>query len=151
MRNRAADTVSAVDVAMTQGLIDTADLLAGGADPACGGESVFLGRTRAEAHPEHGGLRSLVYDAYEEMAVSVIQGICARALAETGAQRIMVRHSVGEVPVGAVSVAVRAVAGHRDAAFRACRTVIDQLKLEAPIWKREVWDAAATWQAGVRP
>ena len=58
-------------------------------------------------------------------------------------------HSTGTVAVGEPSVVVAASAGHRPAAFDACRYVIDQLKARAPIWKQTVYaDGDATWVDG---
>ena len=43
---------------------------------------------------------------------------------------------------------VQVVCAHRDDAFAACRYLIDTLKAEAPIWKREVWADGTTWSEG---
>lgn len=117
------------------------------ATPApCGAESVFLGRTRAETHPELGALMALAYDAYAPMAEAVLRSICADAASRHACAYVGVHHATGPVPIGEASVVVRALAPHRDAAFRACREVIDRLKVEAPIWKREVWERASVWR-----
>jgi molybdopterin synthase catalytic subunit len=56
------------------------------------------------------------------------------------------------VAVGEASVAVAASAGHRPAAFAACRYVIDELKARAPIWKQAVHaDGEAAWIDGRAP
>lgn len=116
---------------------------------ACGAECVFLGRTRAERHPEHGDLEALHYDAYRPMAERVLRAICEEIGDRTGATSMVVRHSVGRVAVGEASVGIAVLAGHRAEAFEACRAVIDRVKAEAPIWKRELWTGGASWQAGV--
>ncbi|MFG0275708.1 MAG: molybdenum cofactor biosynthesis protein MoaE, partial [Phycisphaerales bacterium] len=54
----------------------------------------------------------------------------------------------GRVALGQASVGIAVYAGHRAEAFDACRAVIDRLKAEAPIWKREEWTSGATWQVG---
>jgi molybdopterin synthase catalytic subunit len=125
-----------------------ADDLAIAPPDGCGGEAVFLGRTRAERHPEHGDLAALHYDAYAPMAERVLARIATEAASASGALAIVVRHSTGRVAIGEASVGVAALAGHRGGAFEACRAVIDRLKAEAPIWKREEWAGGATWQAG---
>jgi len=108
--------------------------------PSSGGESVFLGRTRREEHPEHGALR-------------VLRDLAADATERFGCHAVRVHHAVGEVPVGAASVLVQVVCGHRAESFAACRFLIDELKRLAPIWKREEWDDGFTWVEGstVRP
>ncbi len=113
-----------------------------------GGECVFIGRTRKESDPQHGELVALDYDAYEPMARGVIEAIAREVARDHGCGFVGVRHSLGVVPVGAGSVIVRTLAGHRNEAFVACRQIIDRLKHEAPIWKRERWERGSTWQSG---
>lgn len=107
--------------------------------PGCGGECVFLGRTRAETHPEHGELLRLDYEAYTEMAEKGLRDLAERIAREHGCHAVRIVHAVGEVPVGAASVAIQTLAPHRPEAFAACRMAIDLLKQEIPIWKKEIW------------
>ncbi len=113
-----------------------------------GGECVFLGRTRGEAHPRHGPLRLLRYTAYESMAVRVLTALGREAIERHHALFVRLVHATGEVPIGAASVLVQVVAAHREDAFAACRMLIDRLKAEAPIWKNEVWADGTTWSRG---
>ncbi|MHC5023958.1 MAG: molybdenum cofactor biosynthesis protein MoaE [Planctomycetota bacterium] len=116
--------------------------------PGAGAECVFLGRTRLERHPEHGLLTRLSYEAYRPMAERVLQDLAARAAARFGCLAIRLHHAIGEVPPGAASVLVQVAAAHREEAFAAARFLIDSLKQEAPIWKREAWADGSTWSAG---
>ncbi|MCP3906155.1 MAG: molybdenum cofactor biosynthesis protein MoaE [Planctomycetes bacterium] len=113
-----------------------------------GGECVFLGRTREEVHPEHGRLVRLSYEAYRPMAERVLHDLARRAVERFGCLAVRLHHALGEVPPGDASVLVQVVAGHRGESFDACRFLIDALKSEAPIWKREVWEDGATWSEG---
>lgn len=113
-----------------------------------GGECVFLGRTRAELSDSLGPLVALEYEAYSPMAIGVITRIAQDAARECDCGFVAVRHSVGVVPVGEASVLIRVISAHRNEAFVACRMIIDRLKREAPIWKREQWERGATWQEG---
>lgn len=113
-----------------------------------GGECVFLGRTRRDRHSKHGGLVRLSYEAYVPMAEQVLRELAQQAVSEFGCLAVRVVHALGEVPVGAASVMVQVACGHRGEAFEACRFLIDRLKTEAPIWKREVWEDGTTWSAG---
>ena len=54
-------------------------------------------------------------------------------------------HRTGEVPLGEPSIAVVAVAPHRDAAFEAARYAIDETKARAPIWKAERFADGHVW------
>ncbi len=59
---------------------------------------------------------------------------------------MVVQHRVGALTVGDTAVAVVAAAPHRDAAFDACRYVIEELKKRVPVWKKEMFvDGTVEW------
>ena len=113
-----------------------------------GAEGVFLGRTRLEHHPDHGALRHLDYDAYRPMARAVLEQLAHRAIEAHGCFAVRLHHALGVVRPGEASVLVQVLTGHRAASFAACRFLIDTLKAEAPIWKKEVWADGTTWSEG---
>ena len=107
---------------------------------------LFVGTTRREAGERE--VATLHYEAYEELALTEMAAIAAEAERAFGA-RVRVEHRTGAVEVGAPSVVVAASAGHRPAAFAACRFVIDELKARVPIWKQTVYaDGATSWIDG---
>jgi MoaE-MoaD fusion protein len=109
-------------------------------DPGAGAIVTFEGVTRE--------LPRLDYEAYVEMAEERIERIlldCARA---HGLRAAAAEHRVGEVPLGEPSVIVAVSAAHRAEAFAGARDVIDRIKAQAPIWKRE---AGAEWAPGAPP
>lgn len=116
-----------------------------------GGECVFLGRTRAETHSEFGPLLALTYEAYESMAINTLRHLVHEVAAEHPLRYVCIRHSLGDVPVGAASVFIQVLCPHRAPAFAACRFLIDRLKTDVPIWKGEVWERGRTWSAGHTP
>ena len=133
-------------IALVDTPLDPAALLAVVADPDHGGTALFVGTTRRESGDRE--VAELRYEAYEELALAELRTIAGEAERAFGA-RVAVVHSTGIVAVGEASVAVAASAGHRPAAFDACRYVIDELKARAPIWKQTVYaDGAATWVDG---
>jgi MoaE-MoaD fusion protein len=138
----------------TSVLGDLGDRLATDADGAIVG---FLGRTRksrgtpapgqeAEAarHTDR-SVESLGYEAHEPMAVAMLERIADEIAERFGVERIAIVHRTGEVPLGEPSVAVVAVAPHRDAAFAAARYAIDETKARAPIWKAERFADGHVW------
>lgn len=90
----------------------------------------------------------LSYEAYRPLAERTLRDLAARAAHEHGCLFVRIHHSIGEVPPGEASVLVQVLCGHRAEAFAACRFLIDALKQEAPIWKREQWASGATWAQG---
>jgi molybdopterin synthase catalytic subunit len=116
---------------------------------AGGGECVFLGRTRREVHPDHGALTQLEYHGYRPLAERTLAALAEQACEQYGCLAVRVHHALGAVAVGQASVLVQVACPHRDAAFAACRFLIDRLKATAPIWKRERWADGTTWAEGV--
>jgi molybdopterin synthase catalytic subunit len=115
--------------------------------PGVGGIDVFIGTTRSETNGDGRQLVALDYEAYGPMALKQMRDLAVRARERWPAlARVVVLHRTGRVEVGRGSVIVAVSAPHRDEAFAACRWVIDTLKAEVPIWKRELWhDGTETW------
>ena len=125
--------------------------------PGDGAAVGFLGRTRVtpgtpapgqEAEAErHAGrdVESLEYEAHETMALAVLGDIADEIATRFDVQRLAIVHRTGEVPLGEASIAVVAVAPHRDAAFAAARYAIDETKARAPIWKAERFADGHVW------
>ncbi len=95
------------------------------------------------------GLR---YEAYEDMATEALSRICEDVASQFPIGDIAVVHRVGDLSVGDVSVVIAVSAPHRDAAYKASREVIERLKREVPIWKRERYaDGDEEWLDGALP
>jgi molybdopterin synthase catalytic subunit len=62
-----------------------------------------------------------------------------------------VEHRVGDVPLSEPSVCVAVSAPHRAEAFAAAREIIDRVKAEVPIWKKEIDGGEERWVDGSRP
>jgi len=132
---------------LVHGPIDVPALLAAAARPACGAVNLFLGTTR----DHHAGRRvlRLEYEAYERMALEALAGLEREAVGRFGLAHCAVVHRLGPVPVTEASVAVVTSAPHRAAAFDAARWVMDELKRNVPIWKKEHFEGGgAEWVAG---
>ena len=124
--------------------IDVAALRRSLEDPHCGAVVGFDGVVR----DHHGGraVSALRYEAYAELAEREGQAIVDEALARFDVRGIVAEHRVGLLAIGDVAVYVGVSAAHRDAAFAACRHVIDEIKARVPIWKHERYgDGAAAW------
>ena len=61
-------------------------------------------------------------------------------------KRLAILHRTGPVAIGQASVIIAVSTGHRAKAFEACRWIIDTLKQQVTIWKKEIWSTGdATW------
>ena len=103
-------------------------------DPRAGAVVTFLGVTR--------GVERLEYDAYAEMAEQRMASIAREARERHGLCAVAVEHRTGAVMLSEPSVAVAVSAPHRGEAFAGAREIIDRIKAEAPIFKRE----EGTWK-----
>ena len=111
--------------------------------PDCGGIDVFIGTVRNLTKGKT--VVRLEFEAYEKMAISEMRKLCEQAFEKWPAQRIAMHHRTGILQVGEVPVIIAVAAAHRDAAFEACRFLIDTLKKTVPIWKKEVFNDGEVW------
>lgn len=115
-------------------------------DNRSGGISIFEGVTRFERDEKYGGLLRLEYEAYGEMAISEMRCLIAEARERWPILRSAVVHRVGSVGIGEASVIIAVACGHRAESFEACRWLIDALKQDVPIWKKEIWESGeSSW------
>ena len=112
-------------------------------DPRAGAVVTFSGVTRE--------VEKLEYDAYVEMAEERLVEIAAEAIERHGLCAAAVEHRVGDVRLSEPSVIVAASAPHRGEAFAGAREIIDRVKAEAPIWKKEVAGGEGRWVEGTEP
>lgn len=130
-----------MSIAITREAIDVSPLLAFVTRPACGAEVLFTGTTRQWT----GDLETseLEYEAYESMAIDEMEALANDAFAAYPIEAVAMIHRIGRVPIEQVSVAIAVGAAHRGPAFDAARQLIDRLKEQVPIWKRETFAAGA--------
>jgi molybdopterin synthase catalytic subunit len=108
-------------------------------DPRAGAVVTFLGVTRE--------VSELDYEAYAPMAERKIAEIVSAAVERHGLCAAAAEHRVGIVLRSEPSVAVAVSAPHREEAFAGAREIIDRIKAQAPIWKKEEGE----WVRGVTP
>jgi molybdopterin converting factor subunit 1 len=108
-----------------------------------GGIATFTGNVRE--HSRGKLVRWLEYEAYAPMAVTKMDEIALAVEAELPGARVAVQHRIGRLEIGETAVVIAASAPHRDEAFRACRAVIERLKADVPIWKKEVDSEGQAW------
>lgn len=115
-----------------------------------GAQILFLGTVRN--HNEGRSVDGLRYEAYPEMAISVLEEIVAEARERFGGPRVAVVHRIGTLDIGDVAVAVAVSAPHRGEAFDAARYVMEELKQRLPVWKEERYvGGEREWVAGKEP
>ncbi len=114
--------------------------------PQLGGIVTFTGATRRDTGPEGRTIERLEYEAYASMALQQLERLAREAKRRWSAGRVAVVHRHGSVPPGDASVMIAVACEHRAEAFEACRWLIDTLKKDVPIWKKDVFaDGEVRW------
>jgi molybdopterin synthase catalytic subunit len=109
----------------------------------------FVGSVRD--HNKDEAVSEIYYEAYIEMAKENFTQIEDEARKTWGIKKFAAVHRIGNLKVGDVSVAVAVSAEHRKEAFEACKYGIDEIKVRAPIWKKEVCESGVYWVEGIPP
>lgn len=134
-RSRAWVTEEVVSEADVRPLVET---------PESGAVVIFLGVVRN--HAEGKAVEALTYEAYAPMANKTMLEVAEQAHERWPLHRVAVAHRIGHLGIGDASIAIGVSSAHRKEAFAACEFVMDRIKDDAPIWKKEHWaDGPAHW------
>ena len=128
-------------VRLARTAIDLAALAA--VSPADGALCLFVGVVRNENRGRE--VLRLEYEAYEEMALPLMEEIAAETTRRFPVTDVRLVHRLGRLEIGEASVAVAVASPHRAEAFAACRFAIDALKAQVPIWKKELYADGSEW------
>ena len=105
------------------------------ADPAAGGEVLFIGTVRDNDAARD--VTALAYSAHpsaEAQLRRVAEDVAAKYPEAIGVAAV---HRVGDLAVGDLAVVVGVSCAHRGEAFHACHALIDELKASVPVWKHQ--------------
>ena len=133
-----------VRFSLTDQPIDTTALAAELHDPAAGAEVTFDGRVRN--HNDGHVVSRLEYQAYPALALATGRRILEEETARHGILRALAVHRTGPLEIGESAVWVGVASAHRGAAFDAARAIMERLKYELPVWKKETYaDGSSEW------
>lgn len=124
--------------------LDICKILSLGHDPQSGAVVLFSGEVRN--HNKGKAVTHLYYEAYEEMATKMIEQIISDARAKWDLSKVACVHRTGRLNIGESAVVVVTSSAHRKEAYQANQYIIDRVKHEAPIWKKEFYeDGSHVW------
>jgi MoaE-MoaD fusion protein len=135
--------VSGGSFRLTADPIDLDAVVSEVADERAGAIATFLGTTRIESRGRT--VVHLEYEAYEGMAEKVMAEIAETLAGRYDLCKVAITHRVGRVGIGETSVAIAVSAPHREHALAACKEAIDTLKVDVPLWKKEVYEGGEEW------
>jgi len=117
---------------------------------ACGALVTFEGRVRNLNDGR--SVERLEYEVFGPLAEKEGARILDEAMRNYAIARALCVHRTGMLEIGGIAVWVGVEAGHRGAAFDACRFIIDEVKARVPIWKKEHYsDGRSEWVETVGP
>ncbi len=124
--------------------IDERSLRESMVDPDSGSIGWFAGVTRRTTGDRV--TSTLWYEAHVPMAKRELEKLASEAVEKFSLRKLVIVHRLGEVPIGQASVVVGCCSGHRRETFAALPWIMDKLKAEIPIWKRELYsDGSTEW------
>ena len=126
-----------INFSLVNQAIDIASLAAELNDPAAGAVVTFDGRVRN--HNAGQAVSHLEYQAYPALAIPTGQRILEEEAVRHGLLGAVAAHCTGPLAIGDVAVWVGVAAAHRGPAFDAARAIMERLKYELPIWKKETY------------
>ena len=128
-------------------VLDPNALLAKLPTDTCGAIVSFIGITRGIDKGKQ--VYSLEFDAWQSKLNPTLQRLGEEAIEKFGIEYAALAHRTGSVGPAEPIVAIHVSSKHRKEAFQACSWLIDELKAQAPIWKKEVREDGEEWKAGL--
>jgi len=138
--------VSAVRIArISAEPLDLEAHLAAVDDATAGAVTTFVGRVRDHDPDAATAVVALEYSAHPD-APAALERIASEAIGSTAAI-VAVSHRVGRLSVGDAAVVIAVASPHRAEAFAVCRAIIETIKTDLPVWKRQVEaDGSTSWK-----
>ena len=132
-------------VRLTEAPLDLAEHVAAVSGPRAGAVATFVGLVRDHDPSVEGEVVGLDYTAHPD-AGAVLAALARDAAGREGVLGVAVSHRVGMLEVGEAAIVAAVATAHRRLAFEVCRTLVETVKAELPVWKREVLrDGSHVW------
>jgi molybdopterin synthase catalytic subunit len=130
-------------VEVTEQPIDVAVLTAAVEGSSSGAVVSFAGVVR-----DHDGGRSVTAIEYvaHPTATAVLARVVAEVTAAGQAEAVAVSHRIGPLAIGDAALVVAVAGVHRAEAFDTAMKLVDEVKRQLPVWKRQVFaDGSDEW------
>ena len=114
-------------------------------DSAVGAVAAFVGTVRDRNEGAAGEVSAMALEHYPGMTEKAIEAMIDEAHARFDIRAARVVHRVGELQPADQIVLVAVSSAHRGQAFQACEFLMDNLKTQAPYWKKETTAEGARW------
>lgn len=116
--------------------------------PENGATLTFVGRVRN--HHEGNQIKAIDYDCAPKLAQKILEKIANESQEQSEYKlAIFIEHFQGFLEIGGISIIIAIGSPHRDAAYKANRYIIEEIKKRLPVWKKEyLINGQILWQDG---
>jgi molybdopterin synthase catalytic subunit len=128
---------------LSESPVSLADVVSEVESEEAGAIATFSGTARR--HSRGRRVEHLDYEAYEGMAEEMMRRLADRLRGRYDIRDVAIHHRVGRVEIGEPSVVIAVSAAHRADALAACKDAIDSLKVDVPLWKKEIYQGGEEW------
>jgi molybdopterin synthase catalytic subunit len=112
--------------------------------PSAGAQTIFAGTVRN--HNLGKKVNSLEYSAYTEMAEKMLKDFALSAMKQFQVEKIYIAHRIGHLMIEDAAVLIAVSSKHRDEGYKASRFLIEEIKHQLPVWKKEHYEGEiASW------
>lgn len=108
-----------------------------------GGIVTFLGSVRSISKGKE--VEKLKYSVYEDMTLQKMSEIRQEALKHEGIHEVLVYHRYGELDLGENTILIIVGGEHREEAYATSRSILERVKAEVPVWKKEITVDGEHW------
>ena len=141
-------TVAEISASISSEPLDVAAIIGAAGTPRAGGIGVFVGTVRetpAGTEDAATSVTHLEYEAHPTLAEQRLRDLALDASRKWDLERVVAVHRTGRCELGEPTVVIACSAPHRAEALDACQWLIDEIKREVPIWKKEHYSHGSTW------
>ena len=89
----------------------------------------------------------LEYESYPEMAAKELERVRQEIRERWGISDVAIAHRLGRLEIEETSMIVAVGSPHRKEGFQAAAYVVDRVKENIPIWKKEYFEGGSHWVA----
>ena len=130
---------------VTQLLLDVGEHVTAVSDATHGAVVTFIGQVRDHDPDAAGRVTGLDYSAHPD-AGRIIEEIAEKVRAQHPLVVLAVSHRIGHLDVGDLALVAAVASAHRGDAFAACESLVETVKAEVPIWKKQYEvDGSHSW------
>lgn len=114
-----------------------------------GASIFFVGNIRKNNNNKN--VSGVSYDAFDRLVIKTFKKIYSEGIKKFKLKKakVFIEHAKGYVPLGKPSIIIAVSCKHRSEAYKLSRYIIEQIKIRAPIWKKEYYkNQKSVWLKG---